>query len=253
MQGFFVKATSSSGNVTFTNSTKSTAVSYFRSAEVNSLIRLTVKDEQGKIDETVVRIKGQATDEFDGELDAYKLLSADSFTPQLWSEYKETEYSVNSVPDIEDKLILRLKVLPKNPGTHEILLTELKDYNKGLPIYIYDQNFEHGVNIENGRYSFAATAGEPVTLYLAFSNTPTPLDGLSKGNIGFTAKENLIKIYGMNGKGNSVKIFNIDGKIIKNEYLVGSKLEIPVPSNGLYIVKIVPDNGDIFTGKVVVK
>jgi hypothetical protein len=57
----------------------------------------------------------------------------------------------------------------------------------------------------------------------------------------------------MNGKGNSVKIFNIDGKIIKNEYLVGSKLEIPVPSNGLYIVKIVPDNGDIFTCKVVVK
>lgn len=253
MQGFFVHGTASTGSVAFTNASKSTTPSYFRSADINQLIRLSVRDQQDKSDETVLRIKDGATDLFDGELDAYKLLSGESFTPQLWSEYKGTDYAVNSIPDIGEKLVIPLKVLPRNSGTHEIIMGELKDYDRGLPIYIYDENLEHGINVVNNSYSFNAEAGKIVNLYISFTQNPTSLDMLSGAEIQLFAKDNVINISGMSNNGNDVRIFNIDGKIIKNDYVVGSKLDVPVTSDGLYIVRIVSDNGNTFTGKVVVK
>jgi hypothetical protein len=253
MQGFFISAINSTSSVTFTNAAKTTTPSYFRSADLNQLVRLSVKDQPGMSDETVIRIKDGSTTAFDGEMDAYKIISAESFVPQLWSNYNGNEYSINTVPDINENLLIPLKVLPRNTGIHEISLSELKDYDKNLPVYIYDENLERGVNVVNGSYSFTAEAGKIVNLYISFTQNPTALDNVTGLETRIFSKDKVLSIVGMSGKGNNVKIFNVDGKMVKQDYVVGSKLDVPVTSDGLYIVRIVSDNGKLFTGKVVVK
>jgi hypothetical protein len=252
MQGFFVYGSSTS-SVIFTNATKTTTPSYFRSADINQFIRLSVKDQLGKSDETVVRIKDGATTSFDGGMDAYKLISAESLTPQLWSDFKGEEYAVNTVPDISENMLIPLKVMPDNTGIHEISLSELKDYDKNLPIYVYDENFERGVNVVNGSYSFTAEAGKIVNLYVSFTQNPTALNEITGLETRLLSGDNVISISGMTGKGNNVKIYNVDGKMVKQDYVVGSRLDVSVASDGLYIVRIVSDNGKLFSGKVVVK
>ncbi len=100
MQGFFVKVSTSggSGSVALTNAARITTVmkDVWRVSSPEKLLRLTAGSASVN-DETVIRFSEVATEAFDDQLDAYKLMNGSS-APSLYSTSSSEEYSVNSLP-----------------------------------------------------------------------------------------------------------------------------------------------------------
>ena len=253
MQGFFVRPTAASGSVTITNAAKSTAPSMFRDAVIQSIIRLEVVDPNYRADESVIRIKADATNLFDTEMDAYKLNSWTTLAPQLYSEVNGIEYSINSIPEANDRTLIPIRLMAKQSGIHRISLTELKDYDIGLPIYLYTSDMKEYVNLQQGDYSFKAEAGKIVELMMAFTNTPTNADIMGLNSIYVLVKDKIINVREMNGRRNDVIIINMSGKVVYRNTVESRNIEVPVSFDGVYIVKVIPEQGNVYIGKVVVK
>jgi hypothetical protein len=92
-QGYFVKASAASPILTVKKAARSLSgltQNYYKNSTENTL-RLKIND----VDETVVYLNESATNAFDSDFDAYKLMSQLDEVPQIYTESEEVEYSIN--------------------------------------------------------------------------------------------------------------------------------------------------------------
>ena len=92
-QGFFVRCTTATADFRVKKAARSLSgltQNYYKNSVVNTL-RLKIND----VDETVVYLNEDATNAFDSDFDAYKLLSQLDEVPQLYTVNDEVEYSIN--------------------------------------------------------------------------------------------------------------------------------------------------------------
>ncbi|MCF8359985.1 MAG: T9SS type A sorting domain-containing protein [Prolixibacteraceae bacterium] len=251
MQGFFVKATAA-GSVTFTNDAKTAVASNFKSESLQSIIRLAASDTEGRTDETVIRFKSTATNRFDGHMDAYKL-KANSLTPQLYSVYNSDEYSINSIPQVYEELIIPLELMVKTNGEHTVALSELSNYNYPYPLILKNPETGESVNLQNEDYRFEASEGETVSLLLEFSESTTSSDEWLKNNIYLWSENQSITVSRMGNIASKVAVLNTSGQVVYRAKVQTSELTIPVNATGMYIVRVKPENGEVYNGKVVVR
>ncbi|RLD83852.1 MAG: hypothetical protein DRJ10_02675, partial [Bacteroidetes bacterium] len=180
MQSFFIHATSNSASFTMANTARTHANGeFFKSSSMHNNY-LTIKAEKGGLHSNMlVRVKDNATAEFDGEIDAFKLLSTYTKVPQVYTLTKEnkTKLSVNSLPpeSIEDNIIL-VGVRSADGGN---LTFSLEDFVGFDAVHVYFEDKESGItiNIRNqNEYSCNIVAGEVsdrFVLHFNENNTPT--------------------------------------------------------------------------------
>ena len=114
MQGFFVHVTDGSWPVTGTlamdNSVRATDLTHpLTKSEIDSrsLIRLTAEfsDDTVSVDPVVIYFDDKATDKFDGQLDALKLMNTDFMVPNLYAVGPDgVKLSICALPVISDTL-----------------------------------------------------------------------------------------------------------------------------------------------------
>lgn len=128
-QGFFVKCNNTSGGtLTFNNDDRvHNSQSFWKEDEQKSEIIRLIAQGNSLNDETVIRFIEGATYEFDGEFDAYKLISPNPDVPQLYSldSAKITLYSINSLPEITEEVAIPLGFLVTPAGSYSISSTEM--------------------------------------------------------------------------------------------------------------------------------
>ncbi len=252
MQGFMVRANAPNGSVTFSNKAKTTTALVLDETILQSIIRLAVTDPEGRKDESVIRMNAEATDHFDRHLDALKL-KANSLTPQLYSVYYGNNYSINSISEVSDHTVIPLEVMVQSAGKHAINLTEHSGNNGGYNIYL--ENLSTGDKVKlltNEKYNFNADKAETMKFNLLFA-IKTGASSLNLWPIKVYDRNMNIVIKGMGEKGNKVMVSNIIGQVVYHGTIHDSMGEIPVNRKGVYIVNVIPENGNIFNGKVVVK
>lgn len=252
MQGFFVKATAE-GSVTFTDATKSISPSYFRNAESQTLIRLQLKSDKNLSDETVIRVKFGATDKFDAEMDANKLISTESGIPQIFTQIALEEYAVNTISQINEGLKVPVKIMLSGAGKYIISISELKDFDSGLPVYMFDTKSRKLVNLLNENIEFETNVSETIETYLLFTNTPTSTIEENTHNITVFSKHKSLVVDGMSKSPHEIQVYTLDGVLVFKQSVNTGKIDIPVKSEGIYAVKIIPENGNVFNSKVVVR
>ncbi|MCF8360635.1 MAG: hypothetical protein K9H26_17915 [Prolixibacteraceae bacterium] len=250
MQGFFVKANTGAGSVTFTNAGKSTSASTFKSETINRNLLLAVYSPDGKTDETVIRIKPGATDHFDSSYDAYKLLATHSGTPQLYSTGNGCNYSVNTLPGISVEMTIPLKVLTKTNGQYTISLSELSNFGYTYPIMLYNPSTGELINLENEDYSFAATGGKTTGLQLVFTKSLTGVENTVLEDITIKRTNHQLQVSGL-GKGEStIWVYNIIGQVLgKATTTSGNYMQDHLPG-GVLLIRIQKGNGTINVIKV---
>lgn len=254
MQGFFVRANAAGGSLTFTNDTKTTEASTFKSETVQSIIRLAVSDSEGRKDETVICTHANATDGFDVQLDAYKLKALTSPTPQLYSVYNGEEYSINAIPEVDETTVIPLRLMIKTTGRHTLSLTELSGYNAAYPPVLLNASGELvAVGLETNAYTFEAVAGETTCLLLAFAASPDKAEEWAESNIFLSSLSQSILVGRLGNNPCEVAVYNANGQRVYRNDVQTDELLIPVSRLGMYLVRVKPEKRAEFNGKIVVR
>ena len=146
-QGFFIySSTTNSNQLVFNDDARARDEAVlFRSSE-STFFDVTLDDQTN----TIVRFKDMATTKFDIDLDAFELNNP-STNNLISTRVGNVLYSVNSIPDFTDELMLNLSVSFMRSGVHELNL------NKKIPgfdVYLIDNllSAEHHLAVDKYRF-----------------------------------------------------------------------------------------------------
>ena len=155
-QGFFVKARGPATLVMNNSIRTHTNSSVFRSNPDN-ILKLTFKNDS-MTDETVIRFTTDATKNFDGNFDAYKLFGYKT-SPQLYTVINQKVYaSINSLPEATlDSTKVQLNLSIGFSGNFKIVANGVNSFNNSAIIILEDTKLKvkHDLTIDT-IYSFYA-------------------------------------------------------------------------------------------------
>lgn len=156
-QAFFVKSNGGPIDFQATESVKAagTQTIFFREAGPNDLIRIALKKD-GITDETVIRFKEDATNDFDSNWDAYKLKNA---VFNLASISGETKYAINSLSKLSCSSTVSLDVSDATVGAYNLHFSEFESFDETVEIQLADQFLGLIVNVRTQTdYPFDVTS-----------------------------------------------------------------------------------------------
>jgi len=247
MQGFFISATAN-GTFNLTNSHRThTSGTFLKEKEIpDHYLRLTTTG-NNITDELHIRLNAIATPDFDGQYDAWKLLSWNEQAPQLYSFTGSDMLSIDQRPACE---MIQLGFSAAIAGVYSFAVNEMIDFST---VTLEDTKTNTFRNMQNGPYEFVWDATDSETRFKLHLNVvgieETPNSG---NNILIYAANNQIFIKG--AENGEVMVSDVMGRVIIKEEIAGTGL-ISVPVNlqtGVYLV-MVKNNGDVKTEKIYIR
>jgi hypothetical protein len=160
-QAFFVRSNAAGAFVEFSDNMK-VADPYLNSTfksnnVVDSILRISLTGPMG-IDETVVRFSQSATDGFDANMEAYKMLSGQSGIPNIGSMSQGTNYSVNALPINFFKDTIPLFFKAGSAGVYTLKLDSSSLFLNEVDVWLKDAQSNTIHFLENGQYTFNSIA-----------------------------------------------------------------------------------------------
>ncbi|MBN1338388.1 MAG: T9SS type A sorting domain-containing protein, partial [Bacteroidales bacterium] len=229
-QGFYMHVnTPGTWTVNIDNSvrTHNGANEYFKS-DVNDLLVMEVSG-NGYTDQAYIKFLNEASGEFEGNYDAYKLLSGVEFVPQIYTFAGSEKVSINTLPFVD---MMELAFQAGKSGYYTLSVAESGIGN----VILEDKIANEFVNIGDQPYNFYHSAGnEPNRFAIHFGMIYGP--GNESSISVFSANGNLyINNPGSNG---TAVIYDIMGQeIISTEVTHGVNIIYTGNRNGYYIVKV---------------
>lgn len=269
-QGFFVEVYSA-GNAKFSNCMRATNVSdnsqFFRTAKGGNKtidrIWLDITNENGSYKQLLLGYIGGATDGIDRLYDG-EMLVGESIV-SLYSVIKDDKDTLRrltiqgrSLPfDETEEVMLGFSLKEGFPSKNKIGIDDLEGVFETQNVYIID--VYEGVihDLKSGDYEFESEAGEFNDRFkLVFQYRTLSLDTVDKGLDGVTAAVNnsIITVNSSDFFIKEIKIYDALGTVMfANEEIESQKTTIEgiEKSNGLVIVQVALDNGDVKAIKLI--
>ena len=262
-QGFFVEATASGNNVSFTNAMRvgNNANQFFRASTMasspadteNHRIWLNVTNESGAFCQTVVGYVDGATNSYDEGLDAHTIVEA---TTQLYTFVDNQKLAIQcKVLPFEVADVVPLVFKATTAGAYGISIDHVDGlFLTGQPIYIKDNMTGSQHLLNDGAYTFTTEVGEFASrfeiVYAAALGTENPSLGndvrIVKQGDGFIVTSGRLVM-------DELSVYDIRGRLLKSlEDINDSQVGFSVgESNQVLIVKVKSDTGQWATIKVV--
>jgi len=244
-QGFFVRATA---NVTLTIPATSRVhnnTAFFKNSDesVPDLVRLEISG-NGYNDESVVRLKPEATAEFDGKWDAYKLFGGVAEAPQIYT-FGPTPLAINAFRELTT---VPVGVRAGTSGTFTIAATEINDLQN---VKLEDTKTGIMTDLTSKSYTFDFTAGENEQRFkLHFSSVGVDEKETSSANI-YSYQQTVYVNLADNAQGD-IYIYNLAGQLVTAKESASGNVRIGLTSTGVYMVKVVTQK-ETLTQKVVIR
>ena len=266
MTGFYVVATNSSftqlvlpvtPKSSVAGDTRSQHKGYSSSEEKEqSLRKIKLVLSKGAVDdETIVLLADDASSTYNEHYDAFKMFNENSAIPGIYSVMNGTNYFMKAVAGPgANPVVIPLKVTIKEPGTHEISVTEFDN--------LYDVRvvLKHGevktVLNKNSNYTFTSGAGTFSDFELIFGDsdiktTETKFTDNIKVNSWYNQEYLYINSSSERFTGSCrIVVYDLQGKalfVTDKEYLVQDQTtQIPVRlPKGVYILYIGSNNNSV--------
>ena len=255
MQGFFVHVANGTWPVTGTMATDNDVrvtdlIHPLIKSEISlrPLIRLTAEfsDDTVSVDPVVIYFDEKATDEFDGQLDALKLMNTDFMVPNLYAVGSDgVKLSISALPVISDtlyKVPLGLKI--NRDGNIIFKIRALEGNLADMEIYISDIVAKTEQDLLSGKdYRLDLTTGQYENrFFLNFRNIGTGIPDNTAGDDLFSVYCShgilKLKISTLPAAEGTLIISNLTGQVplIKKYYEPGYYELNPGLKNGVYIV-----------------
>ncbi len=228
--------------------------------KVDGHLRLVVK---GNVysDETIIRYNAAATNGFDLDYDAYKIMSSGT-TPSLYLVTGGTNYSINSFaqPSAMPVLDVFLKVLEDGIYTMTIVNNASENY------ILYDKKLGVSHPVNGTVYSFLANRSDAFNRFELRLVVPATLVSITTG-VHSNTNASAVQVFSSDGgiviktdqfvgQACVVKVIDLNGVCVKifGSELLGTtstflKLNLPM---GVYVVQLKVDSTD-FSGQVLLK
>lgn len=196
-QAFWVKATSTpTFQATEAVKAPGSTATFFRTSPPSDLMRITLRSGL-KRDEIVVYFDENATEEFDGNLDAYKLKN-DIFNLSTITPLGD-KLAINGLPMLECSKLLSLNITDVSAGTYQLDFTEFESFVTPVNIILMDKKTGENIDVKtNTTYEFQVTAEESTykdRFELNIINTTIdPTLVISATNKGTSCKEGAVTI-----------------------------------------------------------
>ncbi|WP_018343073.1 beta strand repeat-containing protein [Cytophaga aurantiaca] len=246
MNSFFVAYNGSGGTATVSMSglvRTATAASMWRAAS-DETVRLILKSSNAS-DETVIRFNEDATNEFDGDLDAFKMMNP-SAVPSIYTMFGSTKYSINSIadPTAKDTIAVYTKV----PADGDYVLS-ITSSDPSMEYVLVDKKLGTETVVTTGDYSFTALKTDDLNrfdLQMRQTTTTGVNTGTGNSSIAILSSPNgfLVKST-LSGTG-TIEILDVTGNVVKvlsNVSLSnGNNFFTPEVAGGFYLIKVNMDN-----------
>ncbi|RLD52336.1 MAG: hypothetical protein DRJ05_17515 [Bacteroidetes bacterium] len=253
-QGFFVKANATGAALTIPQSERkhSTQIFYKNGGQLNELF-LTVGG-NGYSDKMIVQFNDDATVQFDGGFDAWKL-KGDVAAPQLYSVYANNELTVNTLPFEGENMVIPINFEAGTNGLFTISVDGLENFVVSSEIWFEDKKEDKMIDlIQVSSYGFYSNIDDVKDRFLLHFGNPIGIGNESLSSISIYSYGDMVYIKKPAGFEGQIGIYDILGQKIISRKATGEGLESIKVSTGTayYLVKV--QSGDkLFTEKVLIK
>ncbi len=247
-QSVFIKANNSGAStILFTNNCrKHSTANFYKGTEKGiaeqELIRLQA-EKDGVTDQTVIRFLSEASNEYDGQFDAYKLFSTSEQVPQIYTITPNNNWlAISSLPEYDTETVIPLGFRSGTTGTCKITATEL-NFDEQTNIYLKDLYLNKIIDLKEIQiYEFETNNQNYYDRFqLVFKSSQTEINQLEKNNdVSIYSHSNIVNIL-INSENISaeLEIYNILGQKIYHNNISSdnTKIQLNAPT-GNYIVKL---------------
>ncbi|HPB24178.1 MAG TPA: choice-of-anchor D domain-containing protein [Bacteroidales bacterium] len=262
MQGFFVKATGA-GTLGVTNAVRvhSNQTFYKSTVTSNPLLRLKgyPSANQATGDETVIYFDPQATNMFDGNYDAYKLMNNDVAFPNIFTRDSSMHaLSISALQPLSGTdVVIPLGFITKTNGSFKIKATEILNFDPSLHIYLEDNQTSTIQDLTiNPEYTFTINANAPLyRFFIRFS--PSIITGIETSGSSFvdawsSGKDIFVNYSNTASQKAVVSVYNMLGQqLITDEVQGSSTFRYTVGKPGCYIINVI-GGGNSFQKKIII-
>ncbi len=251
-QGFWVQAVQN-GSVSVNNDARvgqtPSTPDYYKDAEIDyPLLRLEVGG-NSFYDESIIRFIEGASTRFDRDLDAAKLFSRVEKVPQLWSRTANYNFGINSLPAIENDLVVSLYFNCSESGYYSIKMTDCLNIPDTVGVWLKDHKRKRMLHIMPGQaYDFYHDSREDNQRFsLYFNPSERSLNDFSNSFARIYVTGNQVNI--INNTTDQLKgelmICNVQGQLVFEQAVQFERhREIPVYlESGCYIIRLISVNG----------
>jgi hypothetical protein len=250
MQAFFVWANSGPTTLTVDNSARSTGTDEFvgkREEDQKSKISLAVSDEEGASDEMIVYFDQAATQNFDGNYDAYEFKLKKDHMPNMYSKIGDANASINGLPEIRDGLTVPVR-LESGKGANYTIDASIENLEAGVEVYLEDKATGKVYDVTSSKVEVDYEANEQHAFLLKFSKNATSKND-SRQTLSNTFnvwnEGNQLKIdFGNNDGGTAqIQVLDVTGKTITKAVDLPASgiqsVDLGETSKGVYMIKVI--------------
>jgi len=253
MQGFWVHVSNvGSGTIAVDNNARTTSSNPSNwKMGVNNIKELRIKASIGKYsDETVLKLRDDASIDFDTDIDAYKLYN-NSSCPDLFTKMGDTEYAINNLNSDIDYITVPLKLNAGVSGIHQLVATGLENFDVTDSIILEDKLLNQFQDLkQNQNYACNLSKGDTTTrFYLHFKNAKTnTVNGIIPSqteSVTIVPKGDYISVSFTNpsSPNSDVSVYSLNGELVSEFKNVNTSSESYLPmlgnTNSLYLIKVV--------------
>ncbi len=244
-QGFYVKANAASPSMTIPNNARvHTSNSFYKDGDIEDDI-FTIKitgTSNSYYDQITLGLNNEATDNFDGQFDAYQLKGLEE-APQLYSYNQDAKFSVDLFPEFSGNKSIPLGIETGTPGEFTLNVENLEYFNQDIDVYLEDKVSSSVINLrQNSEYTFFTEDGTNESRFVLHFNSG--LSGVEPdvvvNDISIYSFDNIVYIDYQFEETGEMTIYDISGRIVAT-YSVNQGLnEINLKvDRGYYIVKVI--------------
>jgi hypothetical protein len=257
MQGFYVvTAVAGDASIGVNNQARITNPNpkLWRQGTIANAIKLSLSSGSYN-DETIIRFSENASDGFDGQMDALKFKNID-LAPSFYSVSGDKEYSINTLGSQPVKII-PLNVEPGFSGTYTITNEELGSFDSEYSLILEDKLLHTFTDLKTSGYTFSINPDQGKNRFslvyrTADQGTNQNLNGTSV-NIGSDGENIKVSYSNLDNAQASFSLYNTLGQLITSatfETASGEYMNTPINTPpGIYIVKVMAGN-KLYSSKI---
>jgi hypothetical protein len=245
MQGFFVSA-ANAGTFSLENTMRTHAGqnNYYKS-DFENLLALKVEGNNYS-DVTYLRFDDEATAAFDGQFDAYKLMSGfNSELPQIYTKSSDVNLSINVLP-IPDAVPLSFAAGLAGNYTISIDETNGMEY-----IFLEDLLTGQAIDLLNDDYAFEYSIGDNSDRFLLHFNLLS-VDELIDNSVQIYSTDNIVNINFDKEYEGEITVFDVMGRKVEQQSINSLKHELTLTGRTFYVVSVTTDEKS-YTKKIYTK
>ena len=226
-------------------------------AQYSNAMRIKIEG-YGYSDETIIRFIGEATPNFDGSYDAWKLFSPNPMVPSIYSKtHCGDELSINSLPVYNNDTTVEIHTKVAYSGLYTVTIEEVYAFDDTFVLSITDVENAETYSFSGGTTTFTSvlqpnTTTATFTFNVAKTISTSIKNEINQGgfNVLTKANGNFEFLFDYNAERN-ITIYDITGKTVLQEMVNNNTfyLNLENQNKGLYIVAI-NDGKETITRKI---